>query len=279
MEFVVNISCPDKPGLVHQISQWVFKQDCNILDSDQFTDPNSNRFFMRVHFAGDRDHEYLDSSFSSLADRFDMDWQLWKHEEPSRILVMVSKLDHCLVDLIYRTNNGELPVSIDLVVSNHENLEALTHSAGIEFSYRKIGQDNKAEHEQFLQQEIEKRKIDFIVLARYMQILSADFCRQYPGRVINIHHSFLPSFKGARPYQQAHQHGVKLIGATAHYVTEHLDEGPIIEQSVERVDHRLSPANLAAVGRDVERLVLAKAVRYQAEHRVFLNGNKTVVFH
>jgi formyltetrahydrofolate deformylase len=277
-EFLLTISCPDRIGLVHVVSQWLFNQSCNILDSDQFTDSLSGKFFMRVHFVGDQDEAMLRGRFEEISTANDMAWDLWPVTKPSRVLIMVSKLDHCLVDLLYRTRNGELPIDINLIVSNHPDAEPLARNAGIDFLHRAISPDNVAQEEQRLLAEIRKREIDFVVLARYMQILSPTICRELPGRIINIHHSFLPSFKGARPYHQAHEHGVKLIGATAHYVTEDLDEGPIIEQGIERVDHRVAPAGIAAVGRDIERLVLAKAVRYQAEHRVFLNGRKTVVF-
>ncbi len=278
-EYILTISCPDKLGLVHVISQWLFKHDCDILDSDQFSDSQSKRFFMRVHFSSDAVQEDLDAAFSEVAAQHQMQGQFWPCDRRSRVLVMVSRLDHCLVDLIYRVNNDELPIDIELVVSNHEVTAQLAEANHIEFMHRPITPENKHREEQLLLEEIERREIDFVVLARYMQILSPEICDRLSGRVINIHHSFLPSFKGARPYQQAQDHGVKLIGATAHYVTSNLDEGPIIEQGVERVDHRMSTKALAAVGRDIERLVLAKAVRYQAEHRVFLNGSKTVVFH
>ncbi|MAT95447.1 MAG: formyltetrahydrofolate deformylase [Halioglobus sp.] len=276
-EFILTVSCPDKLGLVHAISRWLFEHQCDILDSDQFSDPDSGRFFMRIHFAGEGKLEELEREFDGLAATHQMQARFQPCSRPPRVLVMVSKLDHCLVDLIYRMENGELPIDIQLIVSNHPDAQPIAQRSGIEFMHRPISAGNKTEEEQRLLDEIQERNIDFIVLARYMQILTPQFCRALPDRIINIHHSFLPSFKGARPYHQAHEHGVKLIGATAHYVTADLDEGPIIEQGVERVDHRMTPSELVAVGRDIERLVLAKAVRYQAEHRVFLNGNKTVV--
>ncbi len=277
-EFVLTFACPDKMGLVRAVASWLFDQGCNILDSDQFGDPRSARFFMRVHFVGDATVHDLRQRYATIARAHSMDWQIWPVEEKSRVLIMTSKLDHCLTDLLYRTRNGELPISVALVASNHRDTEHLAAADQIDFLHLPITRDNKAAQEARLLTEIESRRIDFVVLARYMQILSPAFCRALPSRIINIHHSFLPSFKGARPYAQAHEKGVKLIGATAHFVTDELDEGPIIEQGVERVDHRDTPETLAAVGRDIERIVLAKAVAYQAEHRVLLNGSRTVVF-
>lgn len=277
-EFVLILSCPDRKGLVYEVTSWLFGQDCNVIDSDQFGDPSSRRFFMRVHFAGDVDLEPLKSSFSLLATKNAMIWEIWPLSRRPRVLIMVSKQDHCLVDLLYRTRNGELPIEIPLVVSNHRHAYRQAAEADIDFLHLPVTPETKVSQEQRLMDEVRSRRIDFIVLARYMQILSSSFCEAFEGRIINIHHSFLPSFRGARPHHQAHERGVKLIGATAHYVTAALDEGPIIEQGIERVDHRKTPSELAAVGRDIERVVLAKAVRYQAEHRVLLNGNRTVVF-
>ena len=277
-EFVLNFSCPDRPGLVYAVTSWLFERGCNILDSDQFGDPYSARFFMRVHFSGEVGSEALMGSFRGLAEANAMTWEIWPLAVRPKVLVMVSRSDHCLVDLLYRTRNGELPIEIALIASNHRDTYPLAAADDIDFLHVPTSPDTRAAQEQKLLQEIAQRRIDFVVLARYMQILTSGFCETLYGRIINIHHSFLPSFKGARPYHQAHEKGVKLIGATAHYVTADLDEGPIIEQSVERVDHRNSPAALAAVGRDIERMVLAKAVRYQAEHRVLLNGGRTVVF-
>jgi formyltetrahydrofolate deformylase len=207
-----------------------------------------------------------------------MSWQISPCESKQRTLILVSRQDHCLTDLIYRTKKGEVPIEIVLVGSNHEDARAIGESEGIDFLHFPITPSTKDIQERKLLDEIERREIDLVVLARYMQVLSPEFCSMLPGKIINIHHSFLPGFKGARPYHQAFDHGVKLIGATAHYVTAELDEGPIIEQGVERVDHRKSVTDLVNVGRDVERIVLAKAVKYHAEQRVLLNGNKTVVF-
>jgi formyltetrahydrofolate deformylase len=278
MEFILNLSCPDKAGLVRTVANWLYGEGCNIIDSDQFGDPSSNRFFMRVHFTGEASHDALEQSFAKIATEHAMAAELWETGKKPEVLLMVSKEDHCLRDLIYRTRNGELPINIPLVVSNHRDAYPLAAAEDIDFLHLPINKENKEEQERKLIEEIERRQIDFIVLARYMQILGPSVCARLPGRIINIHHSFLPGFKGARPYHQAFDRGVKLIGATAHYVTADLDEGPIIEQGIERVDHRMDAIQLAAVGRDIERMVLAKAVRYQSEHRVLLNDNRTIVF-
>jgi len=277
-EFVLTFSCPDRTGLVYAVTSWLFERDCTILDSDQFGDPYSGRFFMRVHFGGDVAADDLERDFVAVAEAHDMVWEIWPLAVRPRMLVMVSKLDHCLVDLLYRSRIGELPAAVALIASNHRDAYPLAAGDDVDFLHLPIDADNKAEQERRLLDAIAERQIDFVVLARYMQILTAEFCNTLYGRIINIHHSFLPSFKGARPHHQAHDKGVKLIGATAHYVTGDLDEGPIIEQGVERVDHRDGPDRIAAVGRDIERMVLARAVRYQAEHRILLNGGRTVVF-
>jgi formyltetrahydrofolate deformylase len=277
-EFILNFSCEDRAGLVHTVSSWLVEQDCNILDSHQFRDDLSQRFFMRVHFEGPAHLAALKQTYTAIGSSNGMDWEIWSSAVPARVLVMVSKIDHCLTDLLYRRKMDELNIDVPLIVSNHRDAYALAAAHDIDFLHLPVTPDNKIEQEQRLRQEIGARNIDFVVLARYMQILTPPFCHDFPGRIINIHHSFLPGFKGARPYHQAHEAGVKLIGATAHYVSADLDEGPIIEQDVERVDHRMGAAQLAAVGRDIERVVLAKAVRYQAEHRILLNGERTVVF-
>lgn len=278
MEFILNLSCPDKAGLVRTVANWLYGEGCNIIDSDQFGDPSSNRFFMRVRFAGDAPHDALERSFAKIANENSMSAALWETGKKPEVLIMVSKEDHCLRDLLYRTRNSELPINIPLVVSNHRDAYPLVAAEDIDFLHLPVDEGNKDEQEQKLIEEIERRQIDFVVLARYMQILGPSVCARLPGRIINIHHSFLPGFKGARPYHQAFTRGVKLIGATAHYVTADLDEGPIIEQGIERVDHRMDAKQLAAVGRDIERMVLAKAVRYQADHRVLLNDSRTIVF-
>jgi formyltetrahydrofolate deformylase len=277
-EFILSFSCPDRTGLVYTVTSWLFERGCNILDSDQFGDPYSQRFFMRVHFAGDVATEDLQRGFGLVADANTMSWEIWPRDVRPKVLIMVSRLDHCLVDLLYRTRIGELPIEVALIASNHRDTYPLAAAEDVDFLHLPMASDNRADQESKLRDAIAERGIHFVVLARYMQILSAGFCEALSGRIINIHHSFLPSFKGARPYHQAYERGVKLIGATAHYVTPALDEGPIIEQSVERVDHRNSPAEIAAVGRDIERMVLARAVRYQAEHRILRNDGRTVVF-
>ena len=281
MEFILNLSCPDKAGLVRTVSNWLYDKKCNIIDSDQFGDPKSRNFFMRVHFQGGGNdpsfEKRLKKSFSDISTKHRMSWGLWPISEKPKVMIMVSKQDHCLVDLLYRTKNGELPIEVALVVSNHNDAYPIVTTEGIDFLH--VSLNDKPKMEQELLSEVERRNIDFVVLARYMQILGPAVCSRLPGRIINIHHSFLPGFKGARPHHQAFERGVKLIGATAHYVTTDLDEGPIIEQGIERIDHRMDTKTLAAVGKDIERIVLAKAVRYHAEHRILLNGQRTVVFH
>lgn len=278
MDFVVTLSCPDKPGLVLSVSGWLVSNDCNILGSDQFRDKVSNTFFMRVHFEGSVDLDRLNRTFGPVAKENEMVWQIWRCSDKPRVLIMVSKQDHCLTDLLYRTRKGELPIDIELICSNHRDSYSTAAAEDIDFLHLTVNQETKAEAEAKLLAEIKDRRIDFVVLARYMQILGPGVCSAMEGRIINIHHSFLPGFKGAKPYHQAFDRGVKLIGATAHYVTADLDEGPIIEQGVERVDHRKTAGELVAVGRDIERIVLSKAVGYHAEHRVLLNGKRTVVF-
>ena len=286
-EFVLTLSCQDSKGIVFAVSGLLFQAGCNILDSQQFGDladsqaPNaSGQFFMRVHFSAPEhldDGKALQQLFKHTADQFGMSLQFHKLAQKQRVLIMVSKHGHCLNDLLFRVRSEQLNVEIAAVVSNHADYAALVGSYGVAFHHLPLA-DKKETQEAQIQSLIEQEHIDLVVLARYMQILSPQFCAFLRGRAINIHHSFLPSFKGGRPYYQAHERGVKLIGATAHYVTEDLDEGPIIEQDVERVDHSLSPDDLTNVGRDVESAVLARAVKWHVEHRVLLNGRKTVVF-
>jgi len=282
--YILKISCPDRPGIVHAVSHFLFGQTANILDSAQFSDTFTHRFFMRVHFAPTTQAlnlEKLQAAFQEIGQTWEMDWELFDASSKPRVLIMVSKLGHCLNDLLFRTHSGYLPIEIAGIVSNHEDFAPLAKSYGIPFHYMPLSSatdSRKDTQEEQLLKLIESEKIDLVVLARYMQILSTKVCEKLSGRAINIHHSFLPSFKGAKPYWQAHQRGVKLIGATAHYVTTDLDEGPIIEQGVERVDHSMDPEQLAAVGRDVECMALSRAVRWHAEHRILLNGKSTVVF-
>jgi formyltetrahydrofolate deformylase len=282
--FILKISCPDRPGIVHAVSQFLFNQTANILDSAQFSDTFTSRFFMRVHFAKTSQElnlQRLQELFKEIGDGFQMDWELFDAASKPKVLIMVSKLGHCLNDLLFRTHSGYLPIEIAGIVSNHQDFQNLAAGYKIPFHYMPLSSANderKNEQEEQLLKLIDQEKINLVVLARYMQILSPKVCQKLSGKAINIHHSFLPSFKGAKPYWQAHQRGVKLIGATAHYVTTDLDEGPIIEQGVERVDHAMDPDQLAAVGRDVECMALSRAVRWHAEHRILLNGKSTVVF-
>ncbi|MGW4648895.1 formyltetrahydrofolate deformylase [Kitasatospora sp. NPDC004289] len=279
-QYVLTLSCPDKQGIVHAVSSYLFMTGCNIIDSQQFGDADSGLFFMRVHFAAEHpvSTEKLRASFAAIGASFRMDWQITPSSERMRVVLMVSKFGHCLNDLLFRTRIGALPVEIAAVVSNHTDFRALTESYGIPFHHLPVNRENKAEAEQQLLDLVAAEQVDLVVLARYMQVLSDDLCKALAGRVINIHHSFLPSFKGAKPYHQAHTRGVKLIGATAHYVTADLDEGPIIEQEVARVTHDVTPDQLVALGRDVECQALARAVKWHSERRVLLNGSRTVVF-
>jgi formyltetrahydrofolate deformylase len=287
-QFVLTLSCRDAKGIVHAVSGLLYQAGCNILDSQQFGDvafdDATGLFFMRVHFeAPDHlaDVQTLERLFVAVRDQFDMQLRIHALARKSRVLLMVSKHGHCLNDLLFRWRSGQLDIEIPAIVSNHPDFAELAASYGIAFHHLPLptgsGAEVKRAQELQIEALIDREAIDLVVLARYMQILSHDFCQFLAGRAINIHHSFLPSFKGAKPYYQAHERGVKLIGATAHYVTADLDEGPIIEQDVERVDHTLSPEDFTAVGRDVECVVLARAVRWHVEHRVLLNGRKTVV--
>ncbi len=276
--YVLTLSCPDQPGLVYAVTRWIAESGGNILDSQQFTDTSDAEFFLRVHFdfPDDREVGRLQQDFEAATADLQMTFTLVVAERPLRTLVLVSKEGHCLNDLLYRQSAGALNIAIAAVVSNHPDLERLVSSYDAPFHH--VPSTDKDAAEAALLALVDELEIDLVVLARYMQILTDTTCRRLAGRVINIHHSFLPSFKGARPYQQAHDRGVKLIGATAHYVTAELDEGPIIDQGVLRVDHRMTPADLARVGRDVESQTLSRAVQLHAESRVLLNGPRTVVF-
>ncbi len=279
-QYVLTLSCPDKKGIVHAVSSYLFMTGCNIEDSQQFGDRDTGLFFMRVHFTAEPqvDVEKLRASFAAVGDSFGMDWQIHRADEKMRIVLMVSKFGHCLNDLLFRSRIGALPVEIAAVVSNHTDFAELVGSYNVPFHHIPVTRDTKEQAEAQLLELVEKEHVELVVLARYMQVLSDDLCKALAGRVINIHHSFLPSFKGARPYHQAHARGVKLIGATAHYVTADLDEGPIIEQEVERVGHDVTPDQLVAIGRDVECQALARAVKWHSERRVLLNGTRTVIF-
>jgi formyltetrahydrofolate deformylase len=280
-DFVLTVRCPDRPGIVHAVTGYLLEHSGNIIQSQQFGDAETGRFFMRVHVETTDPAVSLESlraGFSSVADRFGMTWELWAAGAPYRTLIMVSRFGHCLNDLLFRTSTGALQIEIPAIVSNHRDFERLADSYGIAFHHIPVTPDTKAAAERQLLDLVDELGIHLVVLARYMQVLSDSTCRALAGRAINIHHSFLPSFKGARPYHQAHQRGVKLIGATAHYVTSDLDEGPIIEQDVARVDHNFTAEQLVSAGRDVESSVLSRAVRWHSETRVMLNASKTVVF-
>ncbi|WP_328905192.1 formyltetrahydrofolate deformylase [Streptomyces sp. NBC_00234] len=279
-QYILTLSCPDKKGIVHAVSSYLFMTGCNIEDSQQFGDHDTGLFFMRVHFTADVTvtAEKLRASFAAIGEAFRMDWQIHRSSDRMRIVLMVSKYGHCLNDLLFRSSSGALPVEIAAVVSNHQDFAELVASYGVPFRHIPVTRDTKADAEAQLLELVREEGVELVVLARYMQVLSDDLCKQLSGRIINIHHSFLPSFKGAKPYHQAHARGVKLIGATAHYVTADLDEGPIIEQEVERVAHGVTPDQLVAVGRDVECQALARAVKWHAERRILLNGRRTVVF-
>jgi formyltetrahydrofolate deformylase len=275
--YVLRARAVDQPGIIHQLTGGIASTGGNILDSAQHFDEDSGQLSVRVEFESGADPEEIRTEIINRLAQFDPIVELRNINEKRRALIMVSKLDHCLDDLLYRYRRGELPIEIALVVSNHEDLRGVVEAAGLPFQHIPVTANTKVAAEKELAKLIHESRADFIVLARYMQILSDEFSAQFAGRIINIHHSFLPSFKGAKPYHQARQRGVKLIGATAHYVTADLDEGPIIEQDVVRVDHRSSAENLVVIGRDVERKVLSEAVRLHADDRVFLSGNHTVI--
>ncbi|GLU47629.1 formyltetrahydrofolate deformylase [Nocardiopsis ansamitocini] len=280
-EFVLTLSCPDSRGIVAAVANLLAAHSGNIDESQQCGDHYTGRFFMRVQFSVDDagvSEDALRGAFAGLAAEFSMDWNLWRRDVRPRVLVMVSRFGHCLNHLLYRQRSGLLGIDIAGVVSNHRDLEFLADSYGLPFHHLPVTSQNKPAQEARLLELVEDAEVDLVVLARYMQVLSEDLCQKMSGRVINIHHSFLPSFKGARPYHQAHARGVKLIGATAHYVTADLDEGPIIEQEVARVDHAATPEQLTAMGQDLESVALARAVGWHAEHRILINGEKTVVF-
>ena len=283
-QLVLTLSCPDRVGIVHAVAAYLHGSGSNILDSQQFADLTMNRFFMRVHVEtlgpAPADLPALRAGFGPIADEFGMDWDLHDLAIRPRVLIMVSREGHCLNDLLYRREAEALAIDVPLVVGNHPDLARLAAGHGVPFEHVPVGPDaaDRAEAEGRLLDLVAAHRIDFVVLARYMRILSPAVCAKLAGRIINIHHSFLPSFRGARPYQQAYEYGVKVIGATAHYVTAELDEGPVIEQEVARVEHNASPVQLAALGRDAERIALARAVRWHAEHRILLHGRRTVIF-
>lgn len=277
---ILTLSCPDRPGIVAAVSTFLFERGCNILDAQQYDDQETGRFFMRVVFdMPGEDAASLGTAFAPIAETFKLQWRLRDRKTRRRVMILASQTDHCLADLLYRWRRGELPMELSAVVANHpaETFEHLDLS-GVPFHHLPVSRATKLEQEAAVWKLIQDTDTDLVVLARYMQVLSDGLAAKLEGRCINIHHSFLPGFKGAKPYHQAHARGVKVIGATAHYVTAALDEGPIIEQDVERISHRDAPKDLIRKGRDIERRVLARAVRWHLEDRVLLNGAKTVVF-
>jgi formyltetrahydrofolate deformylase len=277
--FTLTLSCQERPGIVHAVTSLLFQHGCDIVEHQQFDDAVRGQLFLRTAFVSseDTDAERLSEAFRPVADEFGMSYQV-AGEQPERVLVMVSKLGHCLNDLIFRWRAGNLGGELVAVVSNHEDLRPMAEAAGLPFVHVPVTPATKHEAEVRLLELVEEHRVDLVVLARYMQVLSDETCAALRGRAINIHHSFLPGFKGAKPYHQAFDRGVKLVGATAHYVTADLDEGPIIEQEVIRIDHTFDPRALATVGQDAEALALSRAVRWHSERRVLLNGHSTVVF-
>ena len=280
-EFILKATCPAGCGIVAGVTGFLAEWGCYISELNHFDDYDNGRLFMRTRFhveQGDADLDALKQAFVEVAERFEMQWQMLPAKAPTKTLIMVSQYDHCLDDLLFRLHKGELNMQITAVVSNHLTLRPMVEREGIRFVYLPVDKSNKPQQEQVLLDMIEETGTELVILARYMQVLSDQLCARLAGRVINIHHSFLPGFKGAKPYHQAFERGVKLIGATAHYVTADLDEGPIIEQSVQTVDHTYSAEMLVAVGRDTETQALARAVKLHTEHRAFVDGNKTIVF-
>lgn len=279
-DFVLILSCPDRPGIVHAVSGYLVSHGGNIVESQQFGDRLSGQFFMRIDFEvpGPTTVDDLRASFADVAAQFEMTFELWDARAPYRTLIMVSKHLHCLNDLLFRASTGSLQIDVPAVVSNHPDAGEMAASYGVPFHHVPVTPDTKPQAEARLLELVQELDVHLVVLARYMQVLSDDLCRSLSGRAINIHHSFLPSFKGAKPYHQAFDRGVKLVGATAHYVTADLDEGPIIEQDVIRVDHGYDQDAMVGAGRDVEAQVLSRAVRWHSQSRVLLNGGRTVVF-
>jgi formyltetrahydrofolate deformylase len=280
--YVLTLSCPDRPGIVFALTDFLLLHDCTIVECQQFIDREAEKFFIRIQFEAAYDATIelctLRDDFTELVPRFAMNWRMLHASDKHRVLIMASKYGHCLNDLLFRADNGALGIDIVGVVSNHPDLGWMADNYDIPFHHVPVSEATRGEAEGRLLELVDQLGVDLVVLARYMQILSTDLCKQLEGRAINIHHSMLPSFKGARPYHQAHARGVKLVGATAHYVTPDLDEGPIIEQEVARVDHAMSAAEVTMLGRDTECLALARAVRWHTENRILLDGSRTVVF-
>ncbi|MBH9578251.1 formyltetrahydrofolate deformylase [Inhella proteolytica] len=279
--YILKLSCPDRAGIVHAVTGILLQTQSNILSSAQYGDPDHARFFMRIEFESDQALGTLREAFTPLATQMQMDWELVDAAHKTKVMILVSKFGHCLNDILFRTATDHLNIEVVAIASNHRDFYQLAASHNVPFHHLPLLQatpEQKAAQEKKLKDIVTEQGVELVVLARYMQILSEDLCEFLNGRAINIHHSFLPGFKGARPYHQAFERGVKLIGATAHYVTRDLDEGPIIEQEVARIDHAQTPEQLAAVGRDMECVALARAIQWHAEHRVLLNGKRTVVF-
>lgn len=296
-DYILTLSCPDKPGIVHAVTGIFARHAINVMDLQQFSDPVSNKFFMRVHFGpvpppttttDDNNDDQQpqqpqqppvwEAPFAALAAELHMDYDIRPSAQKMRVLIMVSKIGHCLNDLLFRAKTGQLRIDVPVIVSNHDEFRSLAEGYGVEFHHLPVTRDTKQDQEQKVLDLVRRHKVELVVLARYMQVLSPTLCAAMSGRIVNIHHSFLPSFKGAKPYHQAYERGVKMVGATAHFVTADLDEGPIIEQRIARVDHSLGPKDLVEEGSNVESQVLAAAVKWVAERRVFLNVTKTVVF-
>jgi formyltetrahydrofolate deformylase len=280
VEHVLTLDCPESPGIVHAVSGFLLEHGCDIIDNKQFGERSEGHFFMRVHFASDGDASTVDTlrtAFAPVGEKFGMHWQLERKGAKRKVLIMVSKFGHCLNDLLFRARIGELPMEVVAVVSNHRDHQGLAEWHGIPFHHIPVTADTKPQAEARLMELVDELDVELVVLARYMQVLSDELTRKLDGRAINIHHSFLPSFKGAKPYHQAYARGVKTVGATAHYVNAELDEGPIIAQQVVEVDHTYGPEDLVAAGRDTECKALSNAVRWHCEGRVILQGNRTVV--
>jgi formyltetrahydrofolate deformylase len=278
MDLIASLQCEDQPGIVHAMTSAVLACGGNIIENQQFTDPTTNSFVMRTRFETAQNLEGATKALNDGLAKFNPDLRIRPTDEKPRVLVMVTKESHCLRDLLYLVELGELRIEIPLVISNREDLKSLVEAHGIKFKYLPVTAGSKLDQENEVLKLVDELGIDFVVLARYMQILSKQFCEKLPGKIINIHHSFLPGFKGAKPYHQAHDRGVKIIGASAHFVTNDLDEGPIIEQDVAHVTHIATPDELIAIGRDIERRVLSKAVKYFADDKIFIVGKRTVVF-
>jgi formyltetrahydrofolate deformylase len=278
MDLIASLQCEDQPGIVHAMTSAVLACGGNIIENQQFTDPSTNAFVMRTRFETSQGLDGATKSLNEGLSKFNPSLHIRPTAQKPRALVMVTKESHCLRDLLYLEDLGELNIEIPLVISNQEDLRTLVESHGIKFLHLPVTAETKVSQEAEILKQISDLKIDFVVLARYMQIMSKEFCNKMPGKIINIHHSFLPGFKGAKPYHQAHERGVKIIGASAHFVTSDLDEGPIIEQDVAHVTHVATPEELIAIGRDIERRVLAKAVKFYADDKVFIVGKRTVVF-